>query len=91
MWAFALPYLFNTDKLNLSGKISFIYAGLMVPCLVYLYFFLPETGGRTCEELDEMFMKKVPARDFKDYKSDAKERRMQAKAVTDGAEEETTQ
>jgi hypothetical protein len=36
-----------------------------------LWFFQPETTGRTYAELDEMFMKKVPARKFKSYKTDA--------------------
>ncbi|KAE8415273.1 MFS general substrate transporter [Aspergillus pseudocaelatus] len=91
MWAFVLPYLFNPDKLNLGDKISFIYAGLTVLCLVYLYFFLPETGGRTYEELDELFMKKVPAREFKGYKTEVEERRVLAKSVTHGADEQTKQ
>ncbi|KAL2857060.1 hypothetical protein BJY01DRAFT_242463 [Aspergillus pseudoustus] len=31
----------------------------------------PETAGRAYAELDEMFMEKVPARKFKEYKTNA--------------------
>lgn len=70
MWSFVLPYLFNPDKLNLGGKLGFIFGGLAVICMVYLWFYQPETAGRTYEELDEMFAKKVPARKFKTYRTD---------------------
>ena len=71
MWSFVLPYLFNPDEANLGAKVSFIFGGLCVLCLVYLWFFQPETTGRTYAELDEMFMNKVSARKFKQYKTDA--------------------
>ncbi|KAJ4991207.1 MFS hexose transporter [Stagonosporopsis vannaccii] len=71
MWSFTLPYLFNPDQLNLGGRLGFIFGGLSFLCLVYLWFYQPETAGRTYEELDEMFMKNVPARKFKTYQTDA--------------------
>lgn len=71
MWAFVLPYLFNPDKLNLGGKLGFIFGGLAIVCLVYLWVCQPETAGRSYEELDEMFIKKVPARKFKGYQTEA--------------------
>jgi hypothetical protein len=71
MWSFVLPYLFNPDKANLGAKVMFIFGGLSVICLVYLWFYQPETAGRTYGELDEMFMKKVPPRKFKGYQTDA--------------------
>ncbi|KAH8647746.1 general substrate transporter [Xylariales sp. PMI_506] len=71
MWTFVLPYLFNPDKANLGAKVAFIFGGCSVLCLIYLWFELPETAGRTYEEMDEMFMKKVPARKFKHFKTDA--------------------
>lgn len=74
MWGFVLPYLFNPDKANLGAKVAFIFGGLCVLSLVYLYFYQPETKGRSYEELDEMFMKHVTARDFKDYATEAQQR-----------------
>ncbi|RFU78604.1 mfs hexose transporter [Trichoderma arundinaceum] len=72
--SFAMPYLFNPDKANLGAKVSFIFGGLSVLCVVYLWFYQPETANRSYEELDEMFMKKVPARKFKSFKTDVEQR-----------------
>lgn len=71
MWSFVLPYLFNPDKANLGAKLAFVFGGLAVLCLVYLWFYQPETVDRTYKELDEMFMRKVPARKFKGFKTDS--------------------
>lgn len=73
-WSFALPYLFNPDQADLGARISFIFGGLALISLVYLWFYQPETAGRTYEELDEMFVKNIPARQFKAYVPDAKTR-----------------
>ncbi|KAH0420497.1 hypothetical protein CcaCcLH18_13989 [Colletotrichum camelliae] len=87
MWNFVLPYLFNPDKLNLGAKLAFIFGGLSVISLVHLWFNLPETAGRTYEELDEMFMKGVPARQFKGYTPEATVRGEAVKTAL-GKEEE---
>ncbi|KAF4982704.1 hypothetical protein FZEAL_1731 [Fusarium zealandicum] len=71
MWSFVLPFLFNPDKANLGAQVAFIFGGLAVLSLVFLWIYLPETANRTYEELDEMFMKNVPARKFKDHRPDA--------------------
>ncbi|CAG7982801.1 unnamed protein product [Penicillium salamii] len=71
MWSFVLPYLFNPDQANLGAKVSFIFGGLATLCLVYLWIYQPETAARTYAELDEMFIKKIPARKFKRYQTDA--------------------
>ncbi|KAK9427992.1 general substrate transporter [Lipomyces doorenjongii] len=71
MWSFTLPYLFNPDKANLGAKVAFIFGGLAILCVIYLWFYQPETAGRSYEELDELFMKHVSARKFSAYKTDA--------------------
>ncbi|SPO03444.1 related to maltose permease [Cephalotrichum gorgonifer] len=71
MWQFVIPYMFNPDQANLGAKIAYIFGGLCLFCLAYLWFFQPETGGRSFQELDEMFAKGVPARKFKEYQTDA--------------------
>ncbi|KAI1342850.1 MFS hexose transporter [Xylariaceae sp. FL0016] len=72
MWAFVLPFLFNPDQANLGAKVTFIFGGLGVFCTVYLWFYQPEIAGRSFEELDEMFMKRIPARQFKGYRAESK-------------------
>jgi MFS transporter, SP family, general alpha glucoside:H+ symporter len=72
MWAFVLPYLFNPDKANLGAKVTFIFGGLSVLSLVYVWLFQPETANRSFQELDEMFIKRISARDFKNYETEAR-------------------
>jgi hypothetical protein len=69
--ALVIPYVFNPDKANLGGKTSFIFVAAGVLSVVYLYFCQPETAGRTFAELDEMFIKGVPARSFRSYQTEA--------------------
>jgi SP family general alpha glucoside:H+ symporter-like MFS transporter len=69
MWQFTIPYMFNPDQANLGAKIAFIFGGTCLLCIVYLFFYQPETTGRSYQELDEMFAKGVPARKFKKYQS----------------------
>lgn len=63
----AIPYMINPDQGNLRGKIGFFFGGLALICLVWSYFRIPETKGRTYEELDIMFSREVPTRKFKTY------------------------
>lgn len=64
----AIPYMINPEQANLQGKLGFFFGGLALICLIWSYFRVPETMGRTFEELDLLFDKKVPARQFKGYK-----------------------
>ena len=64
----AIPYMINPDQANLRGKLGFFFGGLAVLCFVWSYFRVPETKGRTYEELDIMFERGVRTRQFKDYK-----------------------
>ncbi|KAF2475978.1 maltose permease [Lindgomyces ingoldianus] len=64
----AIPYLINPDEANLRGKLGFFFGGLSLPCLVWCYFRVPEMKGRTYEELDIMFERNVPTREFGKYK-----------------------
>ncbi|GAM42410.1 hypothetical protein TCE0_044f16365 [Talaromyces pinophilus] len=73
MFSFVLPYLFNTDQANLRAKTMFVFGGCSVLSLIYLWFCQPETRGRTYQELDEMFMKRVPARKFRSFVTDAEQ------------------
>ena len=61
------PYLLNPGAANAGGKMEFLYGGISVFSLTWCIFRLPETKGRTYEELDIMFERKVPARAFGKY------------------------
>ncbi|KAJ5627838.1 general substrate transporter [Penicillium lividum] len=65
---FTFPYLFDADAADLSAKVGFIYGSLMVAATIWIFFFLPETSGRTLEEIQVMFQQGVPARKFKSYR-----------------------
>jgi SP family general alpha glucoside:H+ symporter-like MFS transporter len=64
----AIPYMINPDQANLRGKLGFFFGGLAALCFVWSYFRVPETKGRTYEELDLMFERGVRTRQFKHYK-----------------------
>lgn len=63
----AIPYLINPDEANLQGKLGFFFGGLAVLCWVWAYLRVPETRGRTYEELDVMFERNVRTRQFASY------------------------
>ncbi|KAK5133767.1 hypothetical protein LTR08_007417 [Meristemomyces frigidus] len=63
----AIPYMINPDQANLRGKIGFFFGGLSAIGLCWAFFRVPETSGRTYEELDIMFSRGVRTRQFKDY------------------------
>lgn len=62
------PYLINPGNANLKGKTAFVWFGTALPTLIWAYFRLPETKGRTYEELDLMFERRVPSKQFASYK-----------------------
>lgn len=47
--AFTLPYLFDPEEANLGSQIGFIYGPLTCVSLLFVYFCVPETRGRTLE------------------------------------------
>lgn len=65
------PYMLNPKEGNWKGKAAFPAAVMSLFWLVWAFFRLPETKGRTYAELDVLFEKKVPARLFKGYQIDA--------------------
>lgn len=61
----ATPYMLNPTATNWKGKTGFFFAGTCALSLVWAFFRLPEFKGRTYEELNILFWKKVSARKFK--------------------------
>ncbi|KAH8799465.1 putative sugar transporter [Xylogone sp. PMI_703] len=67
---FVGPYILNPSKGNWKGKTGFLTGSIIVLCWIWAWFRLPETKGRTYEELDILFSKKLKTREFKNYPVD---------------------
>ncbi|GAQ42875.1 hypothetical protein AtubIFM55763_009303 [Aspergillus tubingensis] len=65
VFAVVIPYAMNEDEGNWRGKMGFLFAGLGALCAGYCFWWMPETQGKTFEELDVLFEKGVPSRKFK--------------------------
>lgn len=64
------PYTLNPTEGNWKGKTAFLAAGFTVVITIWAYFRLPESRGRTYEELDILFAKNLKAWEFKDAQID---------------------
>ncbi|PMD17116.1 putative sugar transporter [Hyaloscypha hepaticicola] len=58
------PYFMNPTAWNAKGKTAFFWGATALGMFVWSYFRLPEAKGRTYEEMDLLFQKKVSARKF---------------------------
>jgi SP family general alpha glucoside:H+ symporter-like MFS transporter len=67
VFSFTVPYMFDVDAGNLGGKVGFIFSFLCACGFILIWVEIPETKNRTYAELDEMFEKKLPTRQFKNY------------------------
>ncbi|KAH7041608.1 general substrate transporter [Microdochium trichocladiopsis] len=50
---------------SIGGKIGFIYGGLAIMMAVLAYIVIPEMKGKSLEELDILFKRRTPTREFK--------------------------
>ena len=57
-----------------SLTVQYFYAGGCLLSLLFVMFYIGETRGRTLEEINELFAKRVPARKWKGYVTDAETR-----------------
>ncbi|KAM5356810.1 hypothetical protein ACJ41O_003456 [Fusarium nematophilum] len=64
------PYLINPTEADLKGKTAFFWFGIAFLATLWAVFRLPETKGRTFEELDVLFEKGVKAWRFASTKID---------------------
>lgn len=73
-----MPNTTNLKSPSLSGYVSgsdtdgifdhsYIWFASNTIVFLFIYFFLPETRGRTLEEIHEMFEDGVPSRKFKGH------------------------
>jgi MFS transporter, SP family, general alpha glucoside:H+ symporter len=61
------PYFMNPTAWNLKGYTGFFWGATALLTFVWAFFRLPETKGRSYDELNILFSNHVPARKFKDY------------------------
>ncbi|KAJ5598300.1 hypothetical protein N7537_008384 [Penicillium hordei] len=64
-----VPQLTSADAANLGAKTYLIFAGCMAAIIVFFYFFMPETRGRTFAEIDEMYAAKIPMWKWRSYQT----------------------
>ncbi|RKF56255.1 Maltose permease MAL31 [Erysiphe neolycopersici] len=61
------PYFMNPTKLNLKGYTGFFWGFSALFTTIWSFYRLPETKDRTFEDLDLLFERKVPTREFASY------------------------
>ncbi|KAK6903858.1 hypothetical protein I203_107366 [Kwoniella mangroviensis CBS 8507] len=78
------------DGWNLKAKSGLFWVGCNAFCLLWAFFRLPETGGRSFTELDILFANKVPARKFENtvVRDEAAEYGVQGKEAVDVVQDE---
>ncbi|KAK3313205.1 general substrate transporter [Apodospora peruviana] len=66
---YTAPYFINPAELNWGGKYGYIWFGTSLIVITFIYFMIPETKGRSLEEIEEMFDQRVATKDFPAYVS----------------------
>lgn len=64
-----VPQFTSADAADLGAKTYLIFAGCMAAIIVFMYFLMPETRGRTFAEIDEIYAAKVPAWKWRSYQT----------------------
>jgi Sugar (and other) transporter len=49
----------------IGPKTGYMFFGIGVICCVLIYYWVPDVTGRTYAQLDELFERRIPARQFK--------------------------
>ncbi|KAF4460091.1 Major facilitator superfamily domain general substrate transporter [Fusarium albosuccineum] len=63
-WSIAVPYLVNAEEANLGPKAGLMFFGFSIFFTIAAFLSIPETKGKTFDELDGLFAARVPARKF---------------------------
>ncbi|KAJ2983001.1 hypothetical protein NQ176_g1015 [Zarea fungicola] len=87
VFQWTIPYMISPDEANLGVKAIYVWAGFLLPTIIILYIFYPETFGRTYIELDELYERGVPAWRFSRTKTQSdqsgrKNEALMARAIT---------
>ncbi|KAK5080717.1 hypothetical protein LTR05_008421 [Lithohypha guttulata] len=70
---FLASYMLNPNSGNLGGKCGYVWGATGLICLIVAYFQLPEMKGRSYREIDIMFRRRIPARQWKKTEIDIKD------------------
>lgn len=70
---FLASQMLNQTGWNLAGKCGYVWGSTAIVCWILAYFFLPELKNRSYREIDILFNRKVPARQFKETHIDVTE------------------
>ncbi|RYP91456.1 hypothetical protein DL770_002395 [Monosporascus sp. CRB-9-2] len=62
--SFSIPYLLRDEYAGLRSKVGFIFGSTAFCAFLFSLFCIPECGGKTLEEIDELFVERVPIRKF---------------------------
>ncbi|KAK2055189.1 alpha glucoside transporter [Colletotrichum caudatum] len=63
---FLATYMLNPTGVDLGGKCGYVWGATGFVCFVVSYIWLPEMKGRSFREIDIMFKRRIPARQWKD-------------------------
>ncbi|RSM07177.1 hypothetical protein CDV31_008729 [Fusarium ambrosium] len=66
--AFSIPYLIDKSHAGLGSKVGFIFGTTAFMATLFSWFCIPECGGKTLEEIDELFVRGVPISKFRTAK-----------------------
>ncbi|OAL42941.1 maltose permease MAL61 [Pyrenochaeta sp. DS3sAY3a] len=61
---FLSSYMLNPKEANLGGKCGYVWGGTGFLCFVLAYFYIPEMKNRSYREIDILFKRHVPARQW---------------------------
>lgn len=65
-----LPFMVNPDQGDMGGKVGFVYGTILAISCVGVWWWYPETKGRTFGEIDRLFEMRVKPRDFEKTRLD---------------------
>jgi sugar porter (SP) family MFS transporter len=68
-WAvsFFSPYFINPESLGWGPKYGYVWGGSNIVLAVWTFLYVPETKGRSLEQLDDLFEQGVAARKFSSF------------------------
>ena len=62
--SFSIPYLLYAPYANLGSKVGFIFGSFAACALIFSWLCIPECSGKSLEEIDHLFLERVPIRKF---------------------------